>query len=175
MYRTCIIHASRSRFVRAWQICCIINTCIIHIWASYTHLSEFRIKDHRCMHHTYTQFRTSVASRLATLFSYHYLMQCCVGHTAWAPDGREGRSQAGPKGCQQEVGAQRAPRLLVLQYYSISSHVGFPLTLRNLSWETQRHPGTLLLQPTWDIHNSIGLFQRRIQRNRPAGDVAFDT
>ena len=27
----------------------------------------------------------------------------------------------------------------ILQYYSIYSHVGFPLTLRNLSWETQRH------------------------------------
>ena len=25
-------------------------------------------------------------------------MHCCVGHTAWAPEGREGRSQAGPKG-----------------------------------------------------------------------------
>ena len=25
-----------------------------------------------------------------------------VGHTAWAPEGREGRSQAGPKGRQLE-------------------------------------------------------------------------
>ena len=32
-----------------------------------------------------------------------------VGHTAWAPEGREGRSQAGPKGHQIEVGARRAP------------------------------------------------------------------
>ena len=25
-------------------------------------------------------------------------LHCCVGHTAWAPEVREGRSQAGPKG-----------------------------------------------------------------------------
>ena len=30
-------------------------------------------------------------------------LHCCVGHTAWAPEGREGQSQAG----QLEVGAQR--------------------------------------------------------------------
>ena len=24
-------------------------------------------------------------------------MQCCPGHMAWAPEGREGQSQAGPK------------------------------------------------------------------------------
>ena len=28
---------------------------------------------------------------------------------AWAPEGREGRSQGGPKGHQLEVGARRAP------------------------------------------------------------------
>ena len=39
-----------------------------------------------------------------------------VGHTAWAPEGREGRSQRGPKGLKLEVGAQRAPKLLVLIY-----------------------------------------------------------
>ena len=38
-----------------------------------------------------------------------------LGHTAWAPEGREGRSQAGPKGRKLEVGAQRAPRLLVFK------------------------------------------------------------
>ena len=37
----------------------------------------------------------------------------CMGHTAWVPEGREGRSQAGPKGRKLEVGAQRAPKLLV--------------------------------------------------------------
>ena len=37
----------------------------------------------------------------------------CVGHTASVPEGREGRSQAGPKGRSLEVGARRAPRLLV--------------------------------------------------------------
>ena len=37
-----------------------------------------------------------------------------VGHTAWAPEGRKGRSQAGPKGRKLDVGAQRAPRILVI-------------------------------------------------------------
>ena len=36
-----------------------------------------------------------------------------MGHTAWAPEGREGRYQAGPKGRSLEVGARRSPRLLV--------------------------------------------------------------
>ena len=40
----------------------------------------------------------------------------CMGHTAWAPVGREGRSQAGPKGHRLEVGARRAPKLLVYIY-----------------------------------------------------------
>ena len=41
-----------------------------------------------------------------------------MGHTAWAPEGREGRYQAGPKGRSQEVGARRAPRLLGYDAYS---------------------------------------------------------
>ena len=44
----------------------------------------------------------------------HPSLHCCVGHTASAPEGREGRYQAGPKGRSLEVGARRAPRLLVL-------------------------------------------------------------
>ena len=36
-----------------------------------------------------------------------------VGHTAFVPEGHEGRSQAGPKGRNLEVGARMAPRLLV--------------------------------------------------------------
>ena len=40
-----------------------------------------------------------------------------MGHTAWAPEGREGRYQAGPKGRSLEVGARRAPRLLVLHIF----------------------------------------------------------
>ena len=40
----------------------------------------------------------------------NYLMHQCVGHTT---EGRKGRSQAGPKGRQLEVGVQQAPRLLV--------------------------------------------------------------
>ena len=39
-----------------------------------------------------------------------------MGHTAWAPEGREGRSQRGPKGRKLEVGARRAPKLLVCIY-----------------------------------------------------------
>ena len=36
-----------------------------------------------------------------------------MGHMAWAAKRRKGRSQAGPKGHQLEVGARRAPKLLV--------------------------------------------------------------
>ena len=39
-----------------------------------------------------------------------------MGHTALAPEGREERYQAGPKGRSLEVGARRAPRLLVHIY-----------------------------------------------------------
>ena len=46
-----------------------------------------------------------------------------MGHTVWALEGREGRSQAGPKGRQLEVGAQRAPRLLVYNIGTLSSLV----------------------------------------------------
>ena len=35
-------------------------------------------------------------------------LHCCVGHTTWAPEGRDGRYQAGPKDRNR-----RAPRLLV--------------------------------------------------------------
>ena len=48
-----------------------------------------------------------------TIPSLHW----CMGHTAWAPEGREGRYQAGPKGRSLEVGARRAPRLLVFVYF----------------------------------------------------------
>ena len=43
-------------------------------------------------------------------------MRCVrfLGHTAWAPEGRNGRSQGGPKGRKLEVGARRAPKLLVV-------------------------------------------------------------
>ena len=34
----------------------------------------------------------------AKITIFHYLMHRCVGHTAWVRGGREGRSQAGPKG-----------------------------------------------------------------------------
>ena len=38
-----------------------------------------------------------------------------MGHTAWA-QGRKGQSQRGPKGGKLEVGARRAPKLLVYIY-----------------------------------------------------------
>ena len=41
------------------------------------------------------------------------VMVLACGHTAWAPEGREGRSQAGSKGRNLDVEARRAPRLLV--------------------------------------------------------------
>ena len=39
----------------------------------------------------------------------------CVGHTAWAPEGREGRYQAGPKGHSLEV-VHKMPRLFTQKY-----------------------------------------------------------
>ena len=39
-------------------------------------------------------------------------MDRAVGHPAWAPEGREGRSQAGPKPRQLEVRLRRGSRLL---------------------------------------------------------------
>ena len=38
----------------------------------------------------------------------------------WAPEGREGRYQAGPKGRSLEVRARRAPRLLVSYIFNLS-------------------------------------------------------
>ena len=45
-------------------------------------------------------------------------MNHCVVHTVWAPEGRKGRSQAGQKSHQLEVGGRRARKLLVT-YISI--------------------------------------------------------
>ena len=67
----------------------IIDVCIIH--------TCIKIKDH--------------------MYGYMHHGHICVGHTAWAPEGREGRSQGGPKGHTLEVGARRAPKLLVFYIY----------------------------------------------------------
>ena len=40
-------------------------------------------------------------------------------HTQLAPEGREGRYQAGPKGRNLKVGARRAPRLLIYMFFII--------------------------------------------------------
>ena len=80
---------------------------------------------HRYMHHTYMHASCIHASWIhaswihASHYGYmhHGYMHhghICVGHTAWVPEGCEGRSQAGPKGRKLEVGAQRAPKLLVV-------------------------------------------------------------
>ena len=51
-----------------------------------------------------------------------WLLHHSFASTAWAPEGREGRSQAGPKGCKLEVGPQRSLWLLLL-------HISFFLSL----------------------------------------------
>ena len=50
----------------------------------------------------------------------HPSLHCCVGHTASAPEGREGRYQAGPKGRSLKIGARRVPRLLVFRIFQFS-------------------------------------------------------
>ena len=76
-----------------------------------------------------------------TMSSLHW----CMGHTAWAPEGREGRSQAGPKG------PKPAPRLLVYKYFSwfFSSCKLFDAVLRlvfNSSPKFISHPACRLLE-----------------------------
>ena len=65
----------------------------------------------------------------------------CVGHTAWAPEGRKGWSQGGLKGRQLEVGARRAPRLLVCDIGHLASMFApapspRPRTRGTFSWST---------------------------------------
>ena len=50
------------------------------------------------------------------VYTVYTHVRCYHYHTAWAPEGREGQSQAGPKGHKLEVGARRAPKLLVCSY-----------------------------------------------------------
>ena len=46
-------------------------------------------------------------------FWVNFIWEFCMGHSAWVSEGHEGQIQAGPKGHRLDVGAQRAPRLLV--------------------------------------------------------------
>ena len=39
----------------------------------------------------------------------HYLMHRCMGHTAWAPVGHEGRSQAGQKPALRAANKKSGP------------------------------------------------------------------
>ena len=50
-------------------------------------------------------------------------MHRCMGHTAWA---REGRSQGGPKCRKLEVGARRAPKLLVESIFPLEEPADKP-------------------------------------------------
>ena len=47
---------------------------------------------------------------------YMYHGHICMGHTAWAPEGREGQSQADPKGPKP---TRRASKLLVHTYWHV--------------------------------------------------------
>ena len=60
----------------------------------------------------------SIFLKISLWFS-HYLMQRCLGHTAWAP---KGRSQAGPKGRQLKVDhwVQSMHIKLSLHYFCVS-------------------------------------------------------
>ena len=91
----------------------------------------------------------------------------CVGHPAWAPEGREGRSQAGPKGHQLEVGARRAPKVLECIYFiwsSVNNNYGFILVkLGNLFHMKAKHVryGNLSVHlgtEPWTVHPAFTLF-----------------
>ena len=51
------------------------------------------------------------------------LMHWCVVHTAWAPEGRKGQSQASPKGHQLEVRTQPQTNVGELQQQNIATHI----------------------------------------------------
>ena len=51
------------------------------------------------------------------------LMHWCVVHTAWAPEGRKGQSQASPKGRQLEVRTQPQTNVGQLQQQNIATHI----------------------------------------------------
>ena len=72
---------------------------------------------HRYMHHGYMHHGYMLHGNMQNGYMFHGDVHhglICVGHTARVPEGCEGRSQAGPKGRKLEVGAQRVPKLLVL-------------------------------------------------------------
>ena len=65
-----------------------------------------------------------LSKRLVKKSKTHYpiiALHCCVGHTAWAAEGREGRYEASPKGRKLEVWARRAPRLIVFLFVMSTS------------------------------------------------------
>ena len=57
-----------------------------------------------------------------------------MGHTAWAPEGRQGRSQRGPKGPKLETSS-------CITYLSLRTGVEcFPVESWNISWTTKAEP-----------------------------------
>ena len=80
-----------------------------------------------------------------------------VGHTAWAPEGREGRSQAGPKGRQLEVGPRRGPRLLVHHNCKCKPKILLAAFIATISHGCRfhellhQHHNISWLQISWDI------------------------
>ena len=77
--------------------------------------------DNGYMHHGYIHHRYMHYGYMHHGYMLHGDMHhghICVGHTAWVPEGRKGRSQAGPKGRKLEVGAQRAAKLLVFHIWN---------------------------------------------------------
>ena len=80
--------------------CCCSSTCSPRWAATFTQFWsvwftwDFDYGD-LCGHSTNTKGQGQGQGSI-----YHYLMHCCVGHTAWATEGRKGRSQGDPQGRQ---------------------------------------------------------------------------
>ena len=93
-----------------------LETSIRDIYIMETH---YGYKHHGYMHHGYMHHGYMHHGYMHHWHIHHGYI--CVGHTAWAPVGRKGRSQEAysQKGLQLEVGARRAPRLLVLHIFHV--------------------------------------------------------
>ena len=112
-------HFSPSPFLfqRLWQGLAILSTL--------GHSQKWQVKI-ECLYQGWTphlrrllyfsNLANSISPKLQGVFLsawHNQHLHWCVGHTAWAPVGREGWSQGGPKGHQIEVGDRRAPKFLV--------------------------------------------------------------
>ena len=109
-----------------------VNTSWIHeswIHASWIHASHYGYMHHGYMHHGYMYHGYIHHGYMNHGYMHHgykhhghnmHHRRICLGHTAWAPEGREGRSQGGPKGRRLEVGA---PWTSSKNYNSINTFV----------------------------------------------------